>query len=87
MKILPICLKTTKSTLLELYNVYLPNNSTQQNLFDQSLIKPAPPAVILGDFNDHLQMRDPLQSPDQSDKFQDWILNNDLHILNDNSAT
>ena len=51
MEILSIRLKTTKSTWLELYNVYLPNNFTQHNLFDPSLIKPAPSSLVPGDLN------------------------------------
>ena len=41
MEILSIHLKSTKSTWLELYNVYLPNTSTQDNSFDPSLIRPS----------------------------------------------
>ena len=53
MEILFIRLRTTTSTWLELYNVYLPNTSTQHNSFDPSLIKPGPYSLILGDFNGH----------------------------------
>ena len=53
MEIFSIRLKTTKSTWLELYNLYLPNTTTQQNFFDLSIIKPAPTLIILGDFNGH----------------------------------
>ena len=85
MEILFICLKTT---LLELYDVYLPNNSTQYNLFDPSLIKPGPSSLILGDLNGHSQMWDTLQPQDQhDDEILDWILDNNLHILNYGSAT
>ena len=88
MEILFIRLKTTKSTWLELYNVYLPNTSTQHNSFDPSLIKPGPFSLILGDLNGHSQMWAPLQPQDHhGNKILDWILDNDLHILNDGSAT
>ena len=87
-EILPIGLKTTKPTFLELYNVYLPNTSTQHNSFDPSLIKPDPFSLILGDLNGHSQIRYPLQSPDsRGDEILDVILDNNLHILNDGSAT
>ena len=87
MEILSIRLKT-KSTWLELYNVYLPNTSTQHSSFDPSLIKPGPSSLILGDLNGHSQMWDPIQPQDQrGDEILDWILNNDLHILDDGSAT
>ena len=88
MEILSIHLKTTKSTWLELYNVYLPNTSTQHNSFDPSLIKPGLSALTLGDLNGQSQMWDPLQLPDsRDDEILDWILDNYLHILNDDSAT
>ena len=48
MEILSIRLKATKSTWLELYNVYLPNTSTQHTLFNPSLIKPGPCHSFLG---------------------------------------
>ena len=88
MEILSICLKATKSTWLELYNIYLPNTSTQQTSFNTSLIKPGPSSLILGDFNGHSQMWDSSQPQNQrGDAILDWILDNDLHILNDGSAT
>ena len=87
-EILSIRMKTTKSTFLELYNVYLLNTFTQHNSLDPSLIKPGPSSLILGDLNGHSQMWDPLQPQDQrGNKILDWILDNDLHILNDGSAT
>ena len=87
MEILSIHLKATKSSWLDLYNVYLPNTSTQHNLFDPSLIKPGPSSLLLGDLNGHFQMWDPIQPQDQrGDEILDWILNNDLHILNDGPA-
>ena len=61
MEILSICLKATKSTWLELCNIYLPNTSTQQTSFNPSLIKPGPSSLILGDFNGHSQMWDSSQ--------------------------
>ena len=88
MEILFICLKATKSTWLELHNVYLPNTSTQHTLFSPLLIKPGPSSLILGDFNGHSQVWDSSQPQDQrGDEILDWILDNDLHILNDGSAT
>ena len=87
MEILSIHIKATKSSWLDLYNVYLPNTSTQHNLFNPSLIKPGP-SSLLGNLNGHSQMRDPLQLQDQhGGRILDWILDNDLHILNDGSAT
>ena len=87
-KILSIRIKATKSSWLDLYNVYLPNTSAQHNSFDPSLIKPGPSSLLLGDLNGHFQMWDPIQPQDQrGDEILDWILDNDLHILNDGSAT
>ena len=87
-EILSILLKNTKSTWVELHNVYLPNTSTQHNSFHPSLIKPGPSSLILGDLNGHCQMWDSFQPQDQcGDEILDWILENDLHILNHGSAT
>ena len=47
MEILSILPKTTKSTWLELYSIYLPDSSSQYNSFDLSLIKPGPSSLIL----------------------------------------
>ena len=61
---------------------------TQQTSFNTSLIKPGPSSLILGDFNGHPQMRDSSQPQNQrGDAILDWIIDNDLHILNDGSAT
>ena len=88
MEIQSICVKPTKSSWLDLYNVYLPNTATQHTLFDASLIKPGPSSLFLGNLNGHSQMWDPIQPQDQcGDEILDWILDNDLHILNDGSAT
>ena len=88
MEILSIRIKATKSTWLELYNVYLLNTSTQHTSFDPSLIKPGPSSFTLGDLNGNSQIRDSLQPQDQrGDEILDWALDNDLHILNDGSAT
>ena len=88
MEILSIRIKATKSSWLDLYNVYLPNTSTQHNLFDPSFIKPGPSSLLLDDLNGHSQMWDSLQPQDQRrDEILDWILDNDLLLLNDGSAT
>ena len=85
---LSIRLKTTKSTWLELYNVYLPNTSTQHTSFDPFLIKPGLSSLILGDLNGHSQMWDSCQPQDQrGDEIFDWTLDNHLHILNGGCAT
>ena len=88
MEILSIRIKATKSTWLDLCNVYLPNTSTQHNSFEPSLIKPGPSSLIFGALNSHSQIWDSLQPQDQcGGENLDWILDNDLHILNDGSAT
>ena len=51
MEILSICLKTTKSTRLELCNVYQLTTPSQHNSFNPSLIKPCPSSLILGDLS------------------------------------
>ena len=88
MEILSIHLKATKSTWLELYNVYLPNTSTQHTSFSPSLTKPGPSSLILGNLSDQSQMCDSSEPQDQrGDKILDCILDNDLHILTDGSGT
>ena len=88
MEILSIRLKTTKSTSLELYNVYLPNTCTQHYSSNPSLIKPGPSSLFLGDLNGHCQMWDSFQPQKQrGNEILDWILDNGLHIINDGSAT
>ena len=88
MEILSIHLKTSKLTWLKQYNIYLLNITIRQNSFDPSLIKPSPTSIILGDFNGHSQLWNPLQPPDaRGDKILGWILDNDLQILNDGSDT
>ena len=77
-----------KSIWLELCNVYLPNSSTQRNSIDRSLNKPGPSSLILGDLNGHSQIWDSFQPQNQrGDEILDWILDSDLHILNDGSTT
>ena len=88
MEILSIRLKATKSTWLELYNVYLPNTSTQHNSFDPSLIKPGPSSLILRGLKGHSQKWDSFQPQDQrGNKILYWIFDNDLHLLNYGPAT
>ena len=88
MEILSIRLKATKSTWLELYNIHLPNTSTQQTSFNPSLIKPGRSSLILGNLNGHSQMWDSSQPQDQRhDEILDSILEHDLHIFNNGSAT
>ena len=60
MEILSICIKATKSSWLDLYNVYLPNTATQHTSFDPFLIKPSPSSLFLGDLIGHSQMWDPI---------------------------
>lgn len=83
MEVLSIRLKATKSTWLELCNVFLPNTTTQQNSFDPSLIKPSLTSIILGDFNGHSQLLNLFQPPNSyGDKILDQVRDNDLHIFN-----
>ena len=77
MEILYIHLKVTKSTWLELYNVYLPNTSIRHNSFNPSLIKPGPSSLLLGYLSGHSQMWDSFQPQEQhGNEILDWILNN-----------
>ena len=52
------------------------------------LNKPGPFSLILNNLNGQSQMWDSLQPPDsRGDKIVNWILDNNLHILNNGSAT
>ena len=54
----------------------------------QTLSNLSPDSIITGDFNSHLHLWDNVQPPDTwCDKITDWIINKDLHFLNDGSAT
>ena len=84
----PIRFHTSKSLWIEVYNIYIFNNLTQETNFDPNLINPSPDFVIIGDFNGHYNLWDHVQPPDtQGDKITYCFINNDIHVLKDGSAT
>ena len=88
MKILSVRVRTSKSLWIEVYNIYLPNTTTQQTHFDPNLINPSPHSIIIGDFNSHSHLWDHVQPPDAwGNNITDWIINKDQQVLNDGSAT
>ena len=88
MEILSVRVRTQKSLRIEIYNIYIPYTTTQPTHFDPNLINPSPHSIIIGDFNSHSHLWDHVQPPDAwGDKITDWIINNDLHVLNDGSPT
>ena len=88
MESLSIRVRTSKLLWLEVYNIYIPNTTTQQTHFDPNLTNPPPHSIIIGHFNGHSHLWDHVQPPDaRGDKITDWIINKDLHVLNDGSAT
>ena len=88
MEILSIQVCTSKSLWIEVYNLYIPNTTTQQIHFDPNLINPSPHSIIVGDFHGHSHLWDHIQPPNtQGENITDWIINKDLHVLNDGSAT
>ena len=77
MGIFSIRLETTKSTLECISTKHFPSS-----------IKPGPSSLILDDRNSYSQIWDPVLPPDsRGDEILDWILDNNLHILNDSSTT
>ena len=88
MEILSIWVRTSKSLWIEIYNVYIPNMTTKQSHFDPNLINPFLHSIIIGDFNVHSHLWDHFQPPNTwGDKITDWIINKDLHVLINGSAT
>ena len=88
MDILSIRVHTSQSLWMEIYNIYIPNTKTQQTHFDPNLINPSPHSIIIDDFNGHSHLWDHVQPPNAwGNKIMDWIINKDLHILNDGFAT
>ena len=70
------------------YATYILNTTTQQTYFDPNFINLSPYSIIIGDFNSHSHLWDHVQPPNaRGDKITDWIINKDLHILNDGSDT
>ena len=52
------------------------------------MISASTQAIIVGDFNGHSRLWDYLQPPDpRGQELEDWILDHDLHVLNDGSPT
>ena len=77
-EILFIPLRTTKSTWLKLYY--------SAKLFSSFTHQAITPSIILGNFNEHYQLWNPLQPPDSSgDVILDWIL--DISFCDSNCST
>ena len=88
MEILSIQVCTSKSLQIEVYNIYIPNTTTQQTHFDPNLINQSPYYIIIGNFNWHSHLWHHAQPPDaRGDKITGWIIDKDLHMLKDGSAT
>ena len=88
LEIQSVRIRTLKDKWIHLHNVYLPNTDTQVTRFNFTLINATPDSVIVGDFNGHSDLWDPVQPPDaRGNELEGWIYDRNLHILNDGSPT
>ena len=88
MENLPIRIFLGGREWIDLTNTYLPNTNLSEQTFDGTLLHPNPRSLILADLNAHSQLWDPETPTDaRGEAIVDWILENDLQILNDGSAT
>ena len=77
-----------KDKWIHLHNVYLPNTDTQVTRFNATLTNATPDSIIVGDFNGHSHLWDPVQPPDaRGNELKGWIYDRNLQILNDGSPT
>ena len=75
---------------LDITNVYCPpHNSLGQTInFSPEIIPTSDHCIVLGDFNAHTQLWDTKQpSDDRGEQIVDWIIDNDLTVLNDASTS
>ena len=74
---------------LDITNVYCPPyNSLGQTInFSPDIIPTSDLCIVVGDFNAHTQLWDTKQpSDDRGEQIVDWIIDNDLTVLNDAST-
>ena len=60
LEIQSVRIRTLKDKLIHLHNVYLPNTETQVTRFNATLINATPDPIIVGDFNGHSHLWDPV---------------------------
>ena len=88
LEIQSVRIRTLKDKWIHLHNVYLPNTDTQVTRFNVTLINATPDSIIVGDFNGHSHLWDPVQPPDaRGNELEGWIYDRNLHILNNGSPT
>ena len=81
-------IRTLKDKWIHLHHVYLPNTDTQVTRFNATLINATPDSIIVGDFNGHSHLWDPVQPSDaRGNELEGWIHDRNLHILSDGSPT
>ena len=82
-----------RSRWMDMANVYVaPSNNTNVEgrtaTLDLAVLPAGNRCVIMGDFNAHSQLWDPIQTPDErGDAIADWLVDNDFSLLNDGSTT
>ena len=85
-----IRVKMGKRSWATITNVYTPpvNSVGQEIKFDPEKITANEESIILGDFNGHSPLWDVTTNPDtRGGEIEDWIITNNLTVLNDGSAT
>ena len=88
MEVLPIRIFLGGKEWVDLTNAYLPNTKPSEQVFDGNLLNANPRSLILSDLNGHSQLWDRrVPTDDRGEKIVDWILEKDMAILNDGSAT
>jgi ribonuclease HI len=82
-----VSIQQNKDTWLDITNVYVPP-SRDDSTRDLSWIPLRNNSVVLGDFNAHSPLWDPVQPSDkQGEELVDWTLEKDLHICNNGDPT
>ena len=85
-------IKMSKRKWVEICNIYCPpvrSHTTNQNVrLATKTIPSTSESIVLGDFNAHSPIWDQFQPPDErGEAVEDWIINNDMTVLNDGRHT
>lgn len=72
---------------LTVVNIYIPPNTPPVDFFSSLLPQIEPPFLIAGDFNIHHHALGSNSTSIQANEFIDWILNNNLGLLNTSTPT
>ena len=83
-ELLSVCIHQSGKKWLTINNLYLPPNSQA----DMSWIPVNPNTIFAGDLNGHSKIWDDIQpTDDRGEDIADWMLDNNLHCINDGTPT